>query len=321
MPLRTRGLSRDELVTANRRVATSDTLRYSWRLRRVLRRRRPDVVHTNSMKAHVYGAVASIGARWALVMHVRDRWAPPYLSHRTSRALHLLARYGPDAVVANSKSTADAIKVTSHVVASPLETEFFEVAPVVSTNVLRLAVIGRLAPWKGQDLAVTAVAALPEGLAWKLSIVGDALFGEEPYRDELVKLINELHLSDRVSLLGHVEDVAKLLVDVDVCLLTSREPEPFGNVVTEAMAAGRVVIVPDQGGVTEYVVENGDNGCGYFYEMGSADSLAAAIALVAQWPERRARVGENARVVARRFGVDQLAPVMEDLYDTLVAPN
>ena len=321
LPSRTRDLSRDHLSSSGAVGSIVDTIRYAVRVRRTLRQRHVDVVHTNSMKAHVYGSIASFGARWALVMHVRDQWAPPYVSSNVAWALRLMARYGPDAVVANSGDTAISVRVPSHVVPSPLESAFFDVGPINYSPTLRVAVIGRLAPWKGQDLAVRALAALPTSIPWRLSIAGDALFGEHQYRSELEELITSLGVADRVSLLGQVDDVPALLGDVDVCLLTSRSPEPFGNVVTEAMAAGRVVIVPNAGGVTEYVVEEGEFGSGFFFEPDSADSLRAAIVRVAESPELRTKVGENAREVAARFRVDRVAPVVEDLYDKLVAAN
>jgi glycosyltransferase involved in cell wall biosynthesis len=182
---------------------------------------------------------------------------------------------------------------------------------------LRLAVIGRLAPWKGQDLAIEAVAGLPKEIDWQLDIAGDALFGEDEYRDGLPALAERLGVADRVRFLGHVDDVAGLLGDVDVMVLSSRSPEPFGNVVAEAMAAGRVVVVPDRGGVTEYVTEGHASGSGYFYSMGDAASLRDKLVEVASDPRRRVQVGENARLVAASFRVQRLAPVMEQIYDVL----
>jgi glycosyltransferase involved in cell wall biosynthesis len=313
----TRGLSREDVEGAPSGRAVAATLGYSWRLRRLLRRRRPDVVHTNSMKAHVYGVVASAFSRWALVMHVRDRWAPPYLSERTARRLRLLARFGPDALVANSQSTADALPVGAHVVASPLEPRFFAVDAPTYSPTLRLAIIGRLAPWKGQDLAIEAVAALPGEIDWHLDIAGEALFGEDDFARDLRALAGRLGVADRVRFLGHVEDVAQLLGGVDVAILSSRSPEPFGNVVAEAMAAGRVVVVPDRGGVTEFVTEGWSTGSGFFYAMGDATSLRDKLVEVAADPRRRVSVGENARLAAAAFRVQRLAPVMEQIYDVL----
>jgi glycosyltransferase involved in cell wall biosynthesis len=315
---RTNDLSRDELTKPGRARAVFDTFAYAVALRRRVRHRQPDVVHSNSMKAHVYGTIASFGARWALVMHVRDRWSPPYLSDRLARALRLLARFGPDAVLANSSATAKATGVDATVLASPVESHFFAVESPEFPSTIRLGVLGRLAPWKGQDLVITALGQLPSDVPWHLSVAGDALFGEEDYAEGLREQVRDAGLEDRVSFLGHVENVAGFLEGIDVSILTSRSPEPFGNVVVEAMAAGRTVVVPNQGGVTEFVTEGGPGSNGFFYEMDDADSLARVLRRVMVDPDVRWFVGSNARRSAAQFRVERVAQTLEAFYDDLV---
>lgn len=314
---RTRDLARD--VVGRRRVAASllDTASYVVRLRWRLHRRAPAIVHSNSMKAHVYGALASIFAPWTFVMHVRDRWEPPYVSAGVARTLRAIARFGPALVIANSNSTARATRVPATVLASPVEPAFFAVPAPAPAPVLRLAVVGRLAPWKGQQLAIDAVATFAATRPVHLTVVGDALFGEDDYAADLAESVRARHLEPVVTLTGHVDDVTGVLAGCDATILSSLSPEPFGNVVVEAMAAGRPVIVPNRGGVTEYVIDDPAGGSGYFYEMGEVASLVAAITRVADDPADARRRGERARIAAEAFRADAVAGTLATLYDGL----
>src|SRR5690606_7167776 len=85
------------------------------------------------------------------------------------------------------------------------------------------ALVGRLAEWKGQHVALQALAELPE---LHLLLVGDALFGEEKYKQQLHDLAGSLGLEQRVHFLGFRSNVAELMQSVDLLLHTSMAPEP-----------------------------------------------------------------------------------------------
>src|SRR3954449_7040719 len=81
------------------------TARYVWRLRARLREVRPDIVHTNSLKAAIYGGFAGRLAGVPVVWHVRDRIDEDYLPGPAVRLVRALARRLPSAVIANSEAT------------------------------------------------------------------------------------------------------------------------------------------------------------------------------------------------------------------------
>ena len=72
----------------------------------LLRRRGIQIVHTNSMKAHILGGVSGRAARVKVLWHVRDHIAPPYLPAGAARAMRIAARLLPHHVVAVSASAA-----------------------------------------------------------------------------------------------------------------------------------------------------------------------------------------------------------------------
>ena len=303
--------------------AVVSTARYTWRLSRRLREIEPDIVHTNTLKAAIYGGVAGRLAGVPVVWHIRDRIAPDYLPRVTVMAIRLLARFVPSAIVANSQATRQTLGHPRRLIAvvpSPVvydavgnEHEGVGSAPA---GPLVVGMIGRLSPWKGQDVFVRAFAeAFPEGDEQAL-IVGGALFGEDEYRATITALIDELGLSERVELTGHVDDVSGMLGRMHVVVHASVIPEPFGQVVVEAMAAGRAVIASAEGGPAEIIRPDVD---GVLVPPRDVQALAAALRRLAADPEERHRLGVAASEAVQRFTPERIGRQVEQLYEDVTA--
>ncbi len=293
-------------------VSLWDSSIFAVRLARLLRLRGATLVHTNSLKAFVLGTVASIGHPWQLVAHVRDLWSPPYLSESTARVLRTLLVLRSDAVIANSYTTAQAASNDAYVIHSPVDGAFFGVPAPDPQQELRVGVIGRIAAWKGQDLMIEALALLT-GVPMSVTFVGGALFDELAFEERLRE--QSRPFGAQVHFLGAVDDVPSVVGDFDVTVLTSRSPEPFGNVVTESMAAGRVVVVPRQGGVLDFIID-GENGL--FYEPNDAHSLAETLRRVSGSEFDRVMLGNQARATAARYGAPRMAASVEFVYESVL---
>jgi glycosyltransferase involved in cell wall biosynthesis len=293
-------------------ISLVDTVLFSWRLRRVVRQRGVRLIHTNSLKAFVIGTLISFCAPWRLVAHVRDMWDPPYLSRRTSVLLRALLAWRSDGVIANSVATAHAASVDATVIYSPVDGDFFSLDDPTPQAVLRIGVIGRIAAWKGQDLMLEALALLGD-LSLQVTFVGGALFDELEFQSQLTKSAQVF--GDRVQFLGAVDNVVAAMAEFDVTVLTSRSPEPFGNVVTEAMAAGRVVVVPRQGGVLDFVVDDQN---GLFYQPNDAESLASVIRRISEGHIDRRAIGARAREAASHYGAPRMAHLVESVYESVL---
>jgi glycosyltransferase involved in cell wall biosynthesis len=280
------------------------TARYVVRLARRLRALRPDVVHANSLKAALYGGAAARLAGVPCVWHVRDLFAPPGLPVPAARLARLGARVLPTVVVANSETTLAATGVTGLVVPSPLDPSIVARGPR-RDGPLRVTVLGRLAPWKGQHLAIEAFASAFADGDEELRLVGAPLFGEDDYAASLPGLAERLGVADRVHLDGFVDDVAAILCDTDVLVHASTEPEPFGQVVVEALGAGCAVVVADRGGPAEVVTDGVD---GVHYAMGDRDALAAALRRLAGDPALRDRLSAAGEATAAAYTPEALAP-------------
>src|SRR5690606_8961308 len=84
---------------------------YVFRLRRFIKKRRPDLVHTNSLKADIIGGVAGRMARVPVLWHVRARIADDYLPHTVLKAFRLACRVLPAAAIANSRATFETLQL------------------------------------------------------------------------------------------------------------------------------------------------------------------------------------------------------------------
>ncbi|MFP3186298.1 MAG: glycosyltransferase family 4 protein, partial [Paraburkholderia sp.] len=158
---------------------------------------------------------------------------------------------------------------------------------------------GRLAPWKGQHVALEALARLPE---LHLVLVGSALFGEEAYAESLREQAARLGVGERLQFAGFRDDMPAWMKAVDVILHTSTEPEPFGRVIIEGMAAGRPVIAAAAGGVKE-IVRHRKNG--WLVPPGNVEALTEAIDILHAAPELAQRIADQALIdVSRHFSVE-----------------
>jgi glycosyltransferase involved in cell wall biosynthesis len=302
---------------------------YVRRVRTALDGARPEIVHTNGLKAHVVGARAAGAAK--LVWHLHE-----YIGARhVTRSLLGRHQNRVGAMIANSRSVADDVSealrpsVPLHVVPNAVDLAVF--APVGATEnldrragvpaaplpVVRVGLVATFARWKGHDVFLEALAAIPPGMSIGGYVIGDAVYdtaGSQHSIDELKALRDRLGLRDRVAFTGFLPAAAAMRA-LDIVVHASTRPEPFGLVIAEAMACGRAVITSGTGGAGELVTPEHD---ALAHAPGDARSLAHCIERLATDPVLRRRLGENARQTAsERFDSDRLARDIVAVYDAL----
>lgn len=314
---RTRALRKGRVSPAALPVAALwDTAAYSLRLARRLRRLRPDVVHTNTLKAALYGGVAGRLARRPVVWHVHDRIAADYLPGPAAALVRVASRLLPAVVVANSQATLATLgrwPRRSVVVANPVEqpTPGEPASASSQDRPVTVGLVGRLAPWKGQDVFLRAFASAFAGGDERAVIAGSALFGEDDWGSSLPGLAESLGIADQVELTGFIDDVWPLYRRLDGLVHASTIPEPFGQVVVEGMAAGLPVIAADAGGPAEIITEGVD---GLLYPMGDVDALARHLRALASEPSLRHQLGTAAARRAGHFSPERVADQLTTVY-------
>ncbi|MFN6488116.1 MULTISPECIES: glycosyltransferase family 4 protein [unclassified Nostoc] len=273
-----------------------------------------DLIYANTQKALVVGALASFFSRRPLVYHLHDILSKEHFSQTNLRIAVNLANRFASLVIANSQASqaafiqaggrSDIIEVVYNGFDSKkYQTDESDINQLQQQLGLQgKFVIGhfsRLAPWKGQHILIDALAKCPPEVI--AILVGDALFGEQDYVQQLHQQVAELGLENRVKFLGFRSDIPQLMAACDLVAHTSISAEPFGRVIVEAMLCGKPVVAAKAGGVME-LVEHGLNG--FLVTPGEPQELAQVIITCLQETEITATIANNARTTAsRRFDV------------------
>jgi glycosyltransferase involved in cell wall biosynthesis len=301
-------------------------------LRRVIRSRRADVLHTHTAKAGATGRVAALAAGRARPGAVVHTYHGHVLSgyfdpgrERAFRALERMLAWSTDALVAVSEEVRDDL-VRMHVAPARKFTVIpygFDLDARVGDSVShRVRVRSELGlddeafviGWAGRLTAIKRpldlirVTAGVDGAV--LVLVGD---GED--RAAAVSLADELGISERVLWLGYRDDLGSLYAAFDVFLLTSAN-EGAPVVVIEALAAGVPVVATDAGG-TASVVDAGETGL--IAPVGAVDQLQAAVERLRQDAALRAAMGAlGADRMRERFSVERMVDDVERLYSRIL---
>lgn len=265
--------------------------------------RRHDVIYANSQKAFVLSAFAAPLARRPLVWHLHDILSAAHFAKPQIKLDVLLANRFAAAVVTPSAAAARAfveaggrpalIHVVHNGMAPPLT------LPTIDHHAWReeLGLAGgflygsfsRLARWKGQHVALAALAHLPPSAHYLC--VGSAQFGEEDYEAELHALALRAGVQNRVLFLGHRTDVAQLMQIVDAYVHPSIAADPFPLAVLEAMWSALPIVAAADGGIPEMIE---DEQTGLLFPSGDAVTLACKLAVLADDPAWAKRLGEQA---------------------------
>ena len=295
------------------------TLPFIGRLARELRRLDPQVVHTTSLKADLIGLPAARLARRPVIWHLHDRVAPDYLPGVVVRVLRTLARR-VDAVVVNSAATAATLPGIDTVLAYPgLAPEQIGPDPVDRQRPEPpvVGIVGRISPTKGQLEFLDAaerLAAADDRLRFR--VIGDSLFAEQEYADQVRVRAERGVLAGRVEFTGWVADPASELDRLSVMVHASPTPEPFGQVVAEAMARGVPVVATSGGGVDEIVRPPGQDPRGELVAPGDVDGLVDAVTRLLADPDLAASRARQAWFGVRRdYPVARTAEVLTEVWE------
>jgi glycosyltransferase involved in cell wall biosynthesis len=323
------GLSRD-LSPVHDAVA-------AWRIARIIRRVRPDVVHTHTAKAGAIGRVAALLAgpgRRPVVVHTFHG--------------HVLRGYFGTAGTLLFRAIETALaRVTDRLIAVSPEVRDelvgLHVAPREKFSVVRLGIeleprvrfegdaaevrrrhgipadkfvvgwFGRMTAVKRTDDLLTMLAGVRvRGIDALLLLVGD---GDD--RERLEQRAHDLGLARSCLFVGYQEDVAPWYAICDAVVLTSAS-EGTPVTIIEALAAGRPVVATRVGGVPD-VVDEGETG--FLVRPRDTHALAERLEILAGDPQRGVAMGELGRQrVLERYAVDRLVSDVDALYRELLVP-
>ena len=324
------GVQLFELGRLRREVRPLADVRAIAELRRVIRRVRPQIVHTHSSKAGIVGRLAASRERVPIVVHSIHGFGfgphqPAPVRAAFLAAERLVARRTTAFVAVSRRNLEQGVGLglfpaeRARVIRSGIDLAAFRDhrggdavrrelgIPVAAPVVLQVACFK---PQKAPERFVELAAALaPRFPAAHFVLVGDG-----GLRGEVERLRGAAGLERRLHLPGWRSDVPALLDAAAVVTLTSRF-EGLPRVVVEALAAGVPVVATAVDGVPE-VVRDGENG--FLTAPGDAGAIAAKVAAILGDPALRARLAARAPEGLDEFERDTMVRRQEELYLELV---
>jgi glycosyltransferase involved in cell wall biosynthesis len=312
-----------------RDVSPLNDLTALFRLYRLMRRGRFDIVHTHTAKAGALGRIAAWLEGKAKVIHTsHGHNFYGYFGPLKSRLVILAERFltfFTDRVTALTeleKSDLEQYKVTGPdkvmIIYSGLEMDQFGNGHIdeqqkrselgaVSDSVL-IGMVGRLEHIKGPEHFIESIPAVSE----RFPDTEFLLVGEGSLRDRLESRCKELNISDRVIFTGWREDVPDILKVLDIVVLPSLN-EAVGRTLIEAGACGKPVVATKVGGVPE-MVRDGETGL--LVPAADSASLVDALISLLKDKEKRLTMGETAsRWVDDKFSATRMVEGFAHLYD------
>ena len=320
------------LGSLQRELSVTGDLTTITALRRLLRGRRPDVLHTHTAKAGTTGRIAALtsgsarprGVVHTFHGHVLHGYFDPVREH-VFRLVERTLALGSDRIVAVSNEVRDDL-LALHI-APPAKITVvpygFDLDTRTRTDSATRARLraeagvdesGFVVGWAGRLTAIKQ----PLDLVRTIAQVDGAVLvvaGDGELRADLSDLARELNVSDRVRVLGYVDDIAAWYSAFDAFLLTSlNEGAPV--VAIEAQAAGVPVVATDAGG-TRTVVEDGVTG--FVVPVGDVAALADRLMRLRDDDALRERLGNVGGVRMReRFSVERMVDDVERLYEEIL---
>lgn len=274
---------------------------------RLIRRYRPDVLYVSTITLPLWFLLAKLTRRPS-VAHVHEAEGNASRPVRMALAAPLA---GATSIVVNSRYSADIqeeafppLKGRSRVVYNGVAGPRSFLPPRGSlAGGVRLLFVGRLSHRKGVDVAISAVAELRRrGVEVSLDVVGEVFPGNEAYGDGLRALTAQHGLTGVVRFHGFQDSIWPFLERADICLVTSRFDEPFGNTAVESLLAARPLVVSDTSGLREAAA-------GYqssrFVAPDRADQLADAVQSIQDaWPDYREWAVQDAETAATKHSIE-----------------
>jgi N-acetyl-alpha-D-glucosaminyl L-malate synthase BshA len=285
----------------------------------LLKRLRPDVIHTQGMGMSLDCFFAKMLFEKPYI--IWGQGSDVYLSWRFKGMISRLVLKNADAVIALTKDMEKRMKKFCnryiHVIPNGIDLKVFEKSSprkllpnLQITNSERILLfVGTLRPVKGLKYLIQAMNILRNtGVEKvKLIIIGD---GEE--RQALKHLVKQLHLEDRVIFVGKIpnEKVPNYMTIADIFVLPSLS-EGFPIVTLEAMASGLPIIASRIGGMPE-IVEDGVNG--FLVEPANPRDIAEKVTFLLKDEELRGRISKKNKEKIKNYSWEKIIEKLEEIF-------
>jgi glycosyltransferase involved in cell wall biosynthesis len=294
----------------------------------LVRRKEIQIVHAHMARDYPLAAYAVRGNPEARLIVTRHVLFPLNRLHRItlSRAARIIAVSQAVASQLRSDRITPAEKIS--VVLNGIDADKFKKARAefdrrkflrnweLPDETLLVGTVGELTPLKGQKEFLLAAARIAKQYANAYFVIaGIDHSPENKNRELLARLIVELNLTDRVRLVGWLEDLAQLYCALDV-FVSASHTESFGLAIAEAMASGTPVVATETAGAKEIIQ---DGVTGLLGPVADVDRLTESILTLLKDKGRRLQIGMDAQeAVSMQFSLERMIDETEEIYRAII---
>ena len=290
------------------------------RICRLIRSNNITVVYTNTSVVFP-GAIAAKLCGIKSIWHIREILQEKPMVNKVLRTI--IDKFS-DVIIVNSQATKEsvmgknpqkikviynAIDVSSNIAADS-KNEFKERYKIKDEELI-VGMAGRINRWKGQKLFIDMAA---EVVRYKKNvkfvIAGDTFSGEESLLENLKEYVAAKQIEASVIFTGNIKNMNEFYSALDIFVLPSIKPEPFGLVVLEAMSKGIPVVATNHGGPVE-IIDDGEDG--FLVDHRDCLQMSKIILTLLDDKNLRDRIGEKAKEKPiRNFSMQKYVSQIED---------
>ena len=184
-------------------------------------------------------------------------------------------------------------------------------------NVPVIIMAARPAMWKGYLVLIKALSKVKHNFQCVLIGAGD---GNKKFQKILINKIIQSKLETKIRLINSTRDIQAAMILGDLIIMPSLTPEPFGRIVLEAQALGKIPIAFDHGGASETKI---DGKTGFLAEPLKVESLSEKISFALSLKQKkREKIGEFAKkVVSKNYSHHRMCNLTISLYKQTIAEH
>ena len=332
---RKRGIEVIYLPSLVRSISPFNDIKSFVSIFRILRKLKPDIVHTHTSKAGILGRLAAWMAGVPIIIHTpHGHVFYGHFGRSLSRIFlqmeRLLGRITHHQIALTPEECNDYLRLrvskpsNTTVIHSGIDLHrFIEKAKQrtrkreelgIPPHALVIGYVGWLIPIKGVTYLISAMAKVAEKYPESLLVLvgkGDDK-GEEEFK--LKEQVEKTGLEDKVRFLGWRSDVDEVMGCFDIFVLPSLN-EGMGRVLVEAMAAGLPIVASRVGGIPD-LVKDGKNGL--LVPPADAPALSKAISGLLADKKNRNRMGKAGKKMCLDYSAEAMVEQIDDLYRELL---
>lgn len=302
-----------------------------WEIRSLLKKIKPQILHTNSTKAGVLGALAAIGLGIKVVYTVHGwvfleplpAWKKWFylLCERIScrlRQVTIILSQKELKIARANKLNCGKIEIIRHGIDAPeflpkeeARKQLSEILErQINDKTIWIGTIANLYVTKDIPNLIEALKKIDED--YVAIIIG---IGEDPLRGYIKSLIKKENLTNRIFLIGWQMNASRFLKALDIFVLPSAK-EGFPYVILEAMAAGLPIVATSVGAIPEMIE---DKKSGLLVPPKNPELLRSAIQILLKDENMRSLLGKNAEMeFNKKFSKEKMISEVQRLYNQLL---